>query len=463
MRVHPNIFVTHLSPKEKGTISFLEDAALEHLRSTTTHPEIRVQGLGHRKFDHFTISSAMNIAASYLANVLNFSSNRPYYIFEVGRVEIGRYATASTLRGVSTNRSALSFFLQYHINLVRCAFVLGAAKRLSRNTVGLYLGNVYYLDGIVVDFFLQRQKVSVYLNLPEPDDLLCIKGNYDNIRALQQHLSERKHAANTTLSEAADYMKDRLRDPKGLIHYYRPGEVVSEAFAASKGKIAVIVYAHAFTDAQLPYGFDGFKGVYEWLSFTINELVDNNEEFDVYLKAHPNFFGGPDTSGTVEMDRLLWKDFAKQTCPKIRLVNDSTSNFELLRGFDPSNTILISHHGNAVVEGASMGFSVISSSASPWGRQYKFARTWSSKDDYQLILSRVTSHARRQTDVGIHSALNYAGANYMNHEPWINLVARYLSMSLQDLHSDPFRDFGLSGRARETLITQLASRFEVIV
>ena len=35
-------------------------------------------------------------------------------------------------------------------------------------------------------------------------------------------------------------------------------------------KVSHVIYAHAFTDAQLVYGYDGFRNVLEWLEFTVS-------------------------------------------------------------------------------------------------------------------------------------------------------------------------------------------------
>ena len=42
-------------------------------------------------------------------------------------------------------------------------------------------------------------------------------------------------------------------------------------------KVSHVIYAHAFTDAQLVYGYDGFRNVLEWLEFTVSYLLKNKK------------------------------------------------------------------------------------------------------------------------------------------------------------------------------------------
>ena len=44
---------------------------------------------------------------------------------------------------------------------------------------------------------------------------------------------------------------------------------------------------HILLDAQLWLGYDGFKNLFDWLEFTIDKLVQQNNK--VIIKSHPIF------------------------------------------------------------------------------------------------------------------------------------------------------------------------------
>ena len=72
----------------------------------------------------------------------------------------------------------------------------------------------------------------------------------------------------------------------------------------SNDKITHIVYLHSFTDAQLLYGFDGFLNVYEWIQFTIKELIKNKKN-KILIKAHPIIFHTKFPTNLIKYDQKI--------------------------------------------------------------------------------------------------------------------------------------------------------------
>ena len=126
-------------------------------------------------------------------------------------------------------------------------------------------------------------------------------------------------------------------------------------------KIKILICAHEFNDAVHIYGKNFFSDMYEWLEFTLNILTDQN--VNIIVKGHPNFWGNYHESVLMEWDRKLWNKMQStyKESENITFINFPTTNKDQLDLLDPKNTVVISHHGNAAVEAAYLGFKSISS------------------------------------------------------------------------------------------------------
>ena len=151
----------------------------------------------------------------------------------------------------------------------------------------------------------------------------------------------------------------------------------------SFSEVDAVIYAHSFTDSQQSYGGDTeFLNMYEWLLYTLNKLKNKR----VILKAHPGFFRKDYLAEVIEWDRLIFEKFVKQVAnqPNLTIIDWPMRNSELLNQLN-NDCILISHHGNALLEGAGQGFRCISSSASSW-KNYDLFNTWVTKKQYDQML-----------------------------------------------------------------------------
>ena len=149
-----------------------------------------------------------------------------------------------------------------------------------------------------------------------------------------------------------------------------------------------IIYAHSFTDAQLIFGKDGFKNSKEWLLFTLRELlkVDKNK---ILLKAHPNFYN-KNMGKQAIWDKKVF-DQLKNEIPKnnnVTILDKPIKNHEILKKLN-KNTILISHHSNALLEAIYFGFKCISSEKTFWKcSKLKLTNFWSNKFEYTKLLKK---------------------------------------------------------------------------
>ena len=151
------------------------------------------------------------------------------------------------------------------------------------------------------------------------------------------------------------------------------------------GQFDYVVYSHSFTDAQLIWGYDGFVNAYEWLDFTIKNLVNRNK--NVLVKAHPNFY--EKSYGILSYwDKKIFKKIIDKyrTNKKFWFMNKPIFNYDLLKKLD-KNCILITHHGTALLEGSYLGFKTISSISTFYGNKYKHSIMWKNKREYSKVLS----------------------------------------------------------------------------
>jgi len=309
------LFITH--SETTGVFSLLENSAVKHYEKFLDLDNLTRRGMDHRRLDAYVLLAAMQVFSCYVFNLFKFLNSRPYYLFNVGEVEVGKYITSSVLRDVKTNQSQLRFILSFHISMLRSMFVLGAAIRNAKKVDAIFLGDVHYLDGIWIDFFLNKEGVHVYLDL-YPYGTLCVIKSFKNLSDLRSHLEASQACRHLNAPDQADsYMEKRLRNPKDEISYY---EVIFDGsdlglFAANDRKTSVIVNAHSFTDAQMERGYDGFKSVYDWLKFTLRVLEGLTGTIDVFLKVHPNFYASHTESSLLHaaaLDRRVWQDFIRR-------------------------------------------------------------------------------------------------------------------------------------------------------
>ena len=468
---NPKYFFTHFNTR--GIFSLLENSAIAHYKKLMGLDFVTRRGMDHRRLDLYVLLAAFQVFSCYVVNLFKFRNGRPYYLFNVKDVEVGKYITSSVLRDVRTNQSHLRFVLSFHVSMVRSMFVLGAAFRNARKIDAIYLGDLFYLDGIWIDFFLQRKDVHVYLN-DYTYGALCVTKLFKNLSALTKNLeaSRASHRLDAH-EEVSSYMEKRLRDPEGEISYYGARSDGSGLGLATpkSSKTSVIVYAHSFTDAQMARGYDGFKSVYDWLNFTLRVLGRLNQTVDVFLKVHPNFYAFHTESGephAAVLDRAVWQYFTQRISKKITVIDSAISNYEFLNDFSKERTVLISHHGNAIVEGAFLGYDSISSMSSPWSENYEFSRVWNGRKQYRHLLLQLRA-PHIQTKSQFESVRKFISNAYLqdrtspsNDSFDLNVISKHCKVPVSELMSFPFASINCSAQELEDAEQELSSNITIV-
>lgn len=361
------------------------ESFIDHYKKNNPNSDFTKEKIIYSIIDFYFFKSAFIVIISFLKNLFNIFNQKPFYIFDVELINFGKYITAYTLRNVETNKNSILFFYNFTKNLISSIFVYAAALRISKKASAVCLASdPGYLDGIIIDFFLKKKNIKVYFKI-DTFDLVCVFKNYYNINDFRYKNIRQDHIKMQN-QKIINYMNNRLMDPAKNIFYYDAVNTKNKFIKKNTNKIDFIIYQHSFTDVQLDFGFDGFKSVYDWLLFTIDH-INKNSKNNIYLKVHPNMYAQNWKSNVIEMDKKIWF-FLKQKLPSsVNLIETTLSNYKLLRTFNPKNTILISHHGNAIVEGAYLGFKSISSYNSLWSDNYSFSNLWKNKKEYLTLLN----------------------------------------------------------------------------
>lgn len=348
--------------------------------------EAQNKPINFRIFDWFLIKSTFIIVISYLFNLINIFNGTPFYTFKVNNIEIGKYVTSTTLRNVKVNTSIILFFINFHKNLIMACFFYASALRIENKTSSIFINEPFYLYGIVVDFFLPKPNIDVYLKI-YPYNLICINKSYDNLNSFIKNGFKDTRNSNINYKKAELFIKSMLNDPKKNIYYYQVDSAEYKFKVNLENKINLIVYVHSFTDVQMLYGFDGFKSVFDWLRFTIKRL-NIHKEVNIFIKVHPNMYREKTASNIETMDLMIWDELKKTLPSNLQIIDTTISNNDLLKFFKRNNTVLISHHGNALVEGSYLGFKTISSYSSLFSDNYSFVNIWKNKDEYSDLLNK---------------------------------------------------------------------------
>jgi len=189
---------------------------------------------------------------------------------------------------------------------------------------------------------------------------------------------------------AKSYIEERLNSGGKSLWYMCVGANTKEktdtkiyeilSNKSSKKMINVVIFLHSFDDGQYFYGLDGFSDLYEWIEFTIINLMTNKNIQTILLKPHPNINYMQETTDAVAIQRL--KSKFRSHVNVVWLEKD----IDIL-SFFPNIDLVITHHGSIAEEMAFMRIPVIGSQCAPWGSVYKFVSTWKNKEQYKQMLN----------------------------------------------------------------------------
>jgi hypothetical protein len=355
---------------------------------------------------------------------------------KIDLIDVGRYVTASVMRNPQAIISKKTRLIRTLILGLKGSYFYACSESFFINIDYAYLHDTPYLMGIVNDVLIKKG-IIVFVK-GYPFTLIDCEGKCNNqlspffIRLDRPFYSPYK---------AQSYIYNRLQNPQKEIGYFQveEKEEIDLNYMLNTKKNLAIVYAHSFTDAQLVYGYDGFNSVYDWLNFTIKMLL--KEKYHIVIKGHPNFWAPEHKSNVVKWDKMIWRTFVNHNLQKenIDIIDFPIYNGTLLSKLQKDKTVIVSHHGNAIIECAALGFKTISSICSLWSNNYTFGEIWSDKSEYTKILSKNlyeyyvnTGEAFRFIHDMYLNPYGYHGNYY-----WRRIIAPYLGVTEKDLERRP--------------------------
>ena len=120
----------------------------------------------------------------------------------------------------------------------------------------------------------------------------------------------------------------------------------------------------------------------------------------------------------------------------IKFIKEPIKNFELIKRIS-KRTIIISHHGSAILEALFCGFKCISSQATFWKSNLKLTNSWKNKKEYNLLLDNNWDMLKKSNKIDLMDVigqlfcnpLSLYGSNY-----WQQIVSKELNIDRQEIY-----------------------------
>ena len=325
----------------------------------------------------------------YLINLikLNIFFHEKFILLKYKNCNIGRHVLAATYRETKSHKSFIFFYFFLLKNFYLAGRIIDNAYLRVSDSVAIYVDHVGYLNGLYFRVFALKKKIIYTFCYPRGFFYIDYsKSENTKYNDLEKLIKLRPQSYNKIEYKKENYIKIKsiIENPK-LVPWMRLTKFEDKKLPDLK-KFNYILYAHSFTDAQLWWGHDGFSSLYQWLDFTLSVLT-KKKNF-ILVKPHPNFYSKIGVE-IQKVDKMLYNKIQRKykKFKNVSFLNHSFENKIILNQIK-KDTILISHHGTALLEGATRNFKCISSKATLWDSNFKITNTWSSKNEYFYILNK---------------------------------------------------------------------------
>ena len=446
--------------KPIGAYKFLFDAAKTHSENLINE-KLTLKIIKNHKIDI--------IAIIYLIKIIietNFFSKKKIVLVKYQGYDLSRYTIPEIYKNYNTYLYPFSFFYEsvkcFYSNLTILRNIINIKKE---NIKAAFIDHGMYQNGLIITA-LSKKKIPIY-TMGYPKGLIYFINkkkklvNYENIIQIKKI----KNINNKQINKAKASIQKTL-DKTETIPWMRAIKFVKEN--KKYNHITHLIYAHSFTDGQMLYGHDGFLNVYDWLEFTIEELIKNKNN-RLLIKAHPGFFHSKFPSKHMIYDRkLFFKIMSKyKNNMNVNFIKEPTKNVDLLGRLN-KKTILISHHGSAILEGLFLNFKCIASQATLWSPKFNVTNAWNSKLAYKnyLIKDWKKLKACKKKDLYIicHqlfcNPLNLYGQYY-----WQQIFSEELNISRHKIYQESayiFNRINIGKKKFERLVQKISKKIELV-
>lgn len=337
----------------------------------------------------------------------------------------------------------------YLKSLIKCSLLIDSISQFTESIGAAFIDHGCYENGIYFEM-LSRSGIPIYYN-DYPYGLVRwepkAQGGYED--ALQVCPVD----TNDEQIEQGKKELEFVTNGSSAIPYL----IVDFNSYESGGDFDYIIYSHSFTDAQNIYGYDGaFNNILDWLEYTVLKLSGAR----ICIKSHPGIYAEGYTSQVVDWDRKLFRLFAEKYSnhPNVSIIDYAIRNADLLKSVG-RETILVSHHSNALLEAGSMGFKCICSSATNW-TGFTIFNTWHNEDEYQTLLDKSFSDLAPTNERELfryYYILRHVNGSYFSWH-WLDTVADITGVSREVLVKDPTCIDHIAASAVEECVQAVSER-----
>ena len=339
-----------------------------------------------KKFKYKFHLTAVLFTLKNIFNLIIFDKHRLAKL-NFNEVQIGRYIIAEIYSKPNSYNSIIVFLYNAVINIFKAVNIYLTTENLSKKIDAAYIDHCIYINGIIVEVLTQKN-ILIYSN-NYPKNLFCFKNISKNKKICIDKIIELKKndikTSKKDLINAEKYAYKIIKNTNTLPW------MKSITFKSEKidrlSNATHFIYAHSFTDGQLMYGYDGFVNIYDWIYFTLNTLSKNKKNL-IFVKAHPWFYHPKNPNGKFLFDRNIFLKLKKKfQSDNIIFIKEPIENFKILKQLK-KDTILISHHGTAILEGLYYNFKCITSQRTFWAKEFKLTNNWLNQGNYKRLLEK---------------------------------------------------------------------------
>ena len=409
------------------------------------------------------------VAFFYLIGITfktNFFSKKKIMSIRYKGYNLSRYAVPEIYKNYNTYLSSFSFFLEslkcFYFNLRTLRDIIKIKKD---NIKAAFVDHGMYRNGLMMSV-LSKKKIPIYtLGYPKGIFYFINKKktliNYENIIELKKS----KKIDYKKISQAKKAIKNVINKTE-TIPWMKSIKFVNRK--KNFDKITHLIYAHTFTDAQMLYGYDEFVNVYDWLEFTIKELTKNKNN-KILIKAHPGFFHSKFPTKNMRYDRKLFFKIISQYAnnSQIIVIKEPIKNGDLLKKLN-IKTILISHHGSAILEGLFLNFKCIASRAAFWSPNFQLTNDWNNKSNYKRVLFKSSKELKTHNKNDLYNVCHQLFCNPLSlygKYYWQQIMSKELRIPRQKIYEESayiFNKVELTKKNFEKIAINISKTIELV-
>lgn len=377
---------------------------------------------------------SLSLINFFLKSLISFDVFRikKYIQLKYKNFNVGIYAASYTFSDHKVFLSNLKKWFFLIKNLLIACNQIDKSLSFVNNSAGLYVDHIGYLSGIHIQVFARHKKI-VYCN-GYPRGLCYVDYSLKKNFNLSPHdilkINTRNNLKQINKDRINDKYKKIINSPKNNLKWMRytkySNSKKNRIFKKNLSNVDYLIYAHSFIDGQLFYGYDEFINLYDWLEFTIKFLKKRNKK--IIVKSHPNFdnkiFGK-----IAQLDKTLFLKLKKKyQNSNIIFIDIPLENKKILESVS-KKTILISHHGTAILEGTFLGYKTICSQFTIWSKEFKISNQWHNIESYTKVLkknyNKLNNYKNSKDFFQISRKLFFNSYAHGGEKNWISIIEKF--------------------------------------